>query len=75
MARTLLKSVCKMILDEASIEYTAQEDLSTLYKKVARQLKLDPNHHSEEVFRQILGGCNSIVSGLGTLRNRLRQVT
>jgi abortive infection Abi-like protein len=70
-ARTLLESVCKFILDQAGESYTVKEDLGDLYKKVAARLRLEPSQHSEQVFRQILGGCNGIVSGLASLRNRL----
>lgn len=34
-------------------------------------MNLSASQHNEEVFKQILGGCSAIVSGLGTLRNRL----
>lgn len=27
--------------------------------------------HQEEVFKQILGGCHTVIQGLGTLRNKL----
>jgi hypothetical protein len=34
-------------------------------------MKLAPSDHTEQAFKQILGGCYSVVNGLGTLRNRL----
>ena len=72
LARTLLESVCKHILDGRSIPYDSNSaQLSELYKQVAKELNLSPDQHNEQVFRQILGGCSGIVSGLGTLRNRL----
>lgn len=71
-ARTLLETVCKHILDEKSIEYKDNNiDLPQLYHLVAVELSLSPSQYTEEVFRQILGGCSTIVNGLGTLRNRL----
>jgi Abortive infection C-terminus len=70
-ARTLLETVCKHILDEKGIEYTNKTDLPQLYHLVAIELSLAPSQYTEDVFRQILGGCSSIVNGLGTLRNRL----
>lgn len=70
-ARTLLESVCKTILDERDIEYTDKDDLPKLYGKVSGALNLAPDKHSEEIFKTILGGCRSVVVGLGSLRNRL----
>jgi hypothetical protein len=71
MARTLLESVCKHILDERGIEYGEGPDLSKLYRLTAETLNLSPSQHTEQVFKQILGGCTSVVEGLGALRNRL----
>ncbi|MHB8777525.1 MAG: abortive infection family protein [Anaerolineales bacterium] len=70
-ARTLLETVCKHILDEKRIEYTNKTDLPQLYHLVSSELSLSPSQYTEDVFKQILGGCSSIVNGLGTLRNRL----
>src|SRR5207245_2114783 len=69
-ARTTLESVCKLILDDYGVEYSA-DDLPQLYKKVARELRLAPSDHTEQAFKQILSGCSSVVNGLATLRNRL----
>ena len=71
MARTLIESVCKHILDEAGISYSENEDLPQLYYETAKQLNLAPEQHQEEVFKQILNGCQRVIQGLGTLRNRL----
>jgi hypothetical protein len=71
LARTLLESVCKHILDELKIPYKPTSDLPDLYKAVANAINIAPSQHSEAVFRQILGGCTAIVEGLGALRNRL----
>lgn len=71
MARTLLESVCKHILEESSVLYDESLDISKLYKKTAGHLKLAPSQHTEAVFKQILGGCTAVVEGLGALRNRL----
>lgn len=71
MARTLLESVCKHILEEAEVKYDDSPDISKLYKQTAEQLNIAPTQHTEQVFKQILGGCTSVVEGLGALRNRL----
>ena len=70
-ARTLIESVCKHILDEAKVSYDDAADLPKLYKQTAETLKLAPSQHTEQVFKQILGSCTSVVEGLGSLRNRL----
>lgn len=71
LARTLLETVCKHILDERGVVYQNETDLPALYKLVARSLNLAPSQHSENIFKQILGGCTAVVEGLGALRNRL----
>lgn len=72
MARTLLESVCKHILDEAGTsEHETTPDLNKLYKQTASLLNLTKAQHEEVVFKQILGGCTAVVEGLGALRNRL----
>lgn len=69
-ARSLLETVCKHILDDIDVSYDRNFDMSELYKLVAKELKLAPDQHSEQIFKQILKGCSSVVNGLGTLRNR-----
>ena len=70
-ARTLLESVCKHVLDDLGIDYGPKDDLPKLYRKTSEGLNLAPDQHGEEVFKQILGGCKSVVEGLGAVRNRL----
>ena len=72
ISRTILESVCKHILDEKGIEYDANKiELHDLYKRTAIELNLSPSQHTEDIFKQILGGCSGIISGLGALRNKL----
>lgn len=71
MARTLLESTIKTILDDRDVTYRRQDDLPALYRTVSRELGLAPDGYSEEAFRQILGGCSSVVTGLGSLRNQV----
>jgi hypothetical protein len=70
-ARTLLESVCKHILDEAAVAYDQKADLPKLYGLTAETLSLSPSQHTEKLFKQILGGCQSVVEGLGALRSRV----
>lgn len=69
LARTLLETVCKQILDEAGEAY-GDDDLPKLYSKTTKDLNLSPSQHTEKVFKAILGGCHTVVENLGTLRNR-----
>jgi Abortive infection C-terminus len=70
-ARSLLESVCKTILDDRGVAYDdRKDDLPKLYGRVAKALRLAPSDHTEEQFRAILGGCTSVVNGLGSIRNR-----
>jgi uncharacterized protein YfkK (UPF0435 family) len=70
-ARTLLEAVCKHVLDEDNISYQDKDDLPKLYSLVANHLNLSPSQHTEQLFKQILGGCHAVVEGLGALRNKL----
>lgn len=70
-ARALLESVCKLILDELGEAYDDNAELPKLYRGVAKNLNLTPDQHTELVFKQILGGCTSVVEGLGALRNKM----
>jgi hypothetical protein len=70
-ARALLETVCKHILDDLGIAYEDTAELPKLYRATSETLQIAPSQHSEAVFKQILGGCTSVVEGLGALRNRL----
>lgn len=71
LARTLLESVCKYILDEEEITYKSDGSLPTLWRACSEQLNLSPSQHTEIVFKSILGSCENIVSSLGSLRNKI----
>lgn len=70
-ARTLLETTCKHILDSIGETYDHEIELPKLYKLTASNLNLSPDQHTEDIFKQILGGCCSIVIGLGSMRNKL----
>jgi len=70
-ARTLLETVCKHILDESGATYEDNADLPKLYRLTADVLKLGPTQQSEDIFKRIFGGCQTVVEGLGALRNKL----
>lgn len=71
IARTLLETVTKRILDELGESYTDKDDLPKLYAGAAKALNLAPSQHTEEPIKAILGGAMNLVNGIGTLRNRL----
>jgi len=70
-ARTLIETTCKFILDNFQVEYKDDIELPKLYKLAAEKLNLAPDQHTEQIFKQILGGCQTVVEGLGALRNKL----
>jgi len=70
LAKSLVESTCKHILDELNVPYEDNEDAPTLYKKVARELNLAPDQHAEQVFKQTLSGAVSIVQGLSGAANK-----
>jgi len=71
LARSLLESVCKHILEGLGQPYDDNGDVIRLYKAVARGLNLSPDQHTATNFKQILTGASAIVDGLAGLRNSL----
>ncbi len=71
LARTLLEDVCKWIITEAGETYKETDDLPVLYRQLAKLLRLAPDDHTEQVFKQILGACQLVVESIGALRNKL----
>ena len=71
VARSLLETVCKFILDEEHVTYSDTMDLPALYQLTANKLRLAPSQHTEQIFKRVLGSCQTVVEGLGTLRNKL----
>jgi hypothetical protein len=70
-ARSLLECTCKYVLDALKVPYADSEELPKLYGKAASAMNLGPENHKEQVFKQILSGCISVVNGLAALRNSL----
>lgn len=70
-ARTLLEATCKYILNKQDVKYDDGIELNKLYKLTARELNLAPSQHTEQQFKQILGGAESVVNGLASLRNKI----
>lgn len=71
MARTLLESACRIVLDEAEIKYRDSASLPALWELTSKQLNLAPSQHTDPAFKTILGNCQSIVQTIGNLRNTI----
>ena len=67
LARSLIESVCKHILNEAGED---QSNPDQLYRRTITVMNLAPNQQSEQPFKQLLGACNTIVGSLYAIRNR-----
>lgn len=70
-ARTLIETVCKHILDDTRTPYQDDADPAKLWALAAEKLNLAPHQQQEQVFRSILGNCQSVVNYLATIRNRV----
>jgi hypothetical protein len=68
-ARTLIETVCKHILDDAGIPYAPTDDLPKLCYRTAKVLDLAPSQHQDDLFKAILGNCQTIVDRLAAIRN------
>jgi integrase len=71
LARTLLESVCKVILDGTGTRYPHSVSLPRLYEMTAKALIVSPSPTTEEVFNKMLQACMDVVWGVGMLRNFL----
>jgi len=68
-ASTLLEEVCKHILEDSGLEWDKKWNIPKLYLEVSKTLNLAPSQHQEEIFKTILGNCQSVVQSIGSLRN------
>jgi hypothetical protein len=69
-ASTLLEEVCKHIIEDSGGVWEDNWNIPKLYSETAKILKLAPSQHQEEIFKTILGNCQSVVQSIGTLRNK-----
>lgn len=70
VARTLLETVCKYILEVEQIDYRDDGDLNKLYKATTKQLHLAPSSDTEQVLKEVLSGCITVVNGVSAMRNK-----
>jgi len=76
LAKALVESVCKIILDEREVEYSKADDLPKLYRSVSTILPLlPPNASAEskarESLKKAMGGLSTSLIGICELRNSL----
>lgn len=74
LAKELIETCCKSILDERNGTYDKNWDLLKLMKETTKLLKLTPDDIPNEVkaassIKQILGSLSSVVQGIGEVRN------
>lgn len=69
-ASTLLEEVCKHIIEDSGGNWEAKWSVPKLYAEASKVLKLAPSQHQEELFKTILGNCQSVVQSIGSLRNK-----
>jgi hypothetical protein len=69
-ASALLEDVCKHILEDSGKDWEPKWTIPKLYAEVSTLLNLAPSQHQEEIFKTILGNCQSVVQSIGSLRNK-----
>ncbi len=69
-ARALVETTIKFALDEMDVPYKEAWDLPKLYHELASELGLAPKQHSDVLFRSVFGAAQSVVSGVGEMRNK-----
>lgn len=70
LARSLLETVCKHVLDDCGVDY-GDAEMPKLWALTSERLNLLPSQHDEDVFRRILGNCQAVVDGIANVRNRV----
>lgn len=74
LAKELIETCCKSILEELGQPYDKNWDLPKLMKETTKLLKLTPDDIPNEAraassIKQILGSLSSVVQGIGEVRN------
>lgn len=70
LARTILESTCKIILEEKGIEYEDQRNnsLQSLFKLVRERVLWSDQQETNNEIKKILSGLSQIVEGIATVR-------
>ena len=67
-ACNILESVCKVYIEEESLEMPAKQDLQHVWSVVRKDLGFDPSQVEDRDLKEILSGLISTVNGVGALR-------
>lgn len=75
LAKTLVESVCRIILKEFSIDYNETDDLPKLFKLVSQRVPFLPTTESQQSevrqsLAKTLNGLSTTIQGLCELRNK-----
>jgi hypothetical protein len=75
LAKTIVESVCKAVLEERGLAYDARDDLPKLFREVRRSLPFLPESAAGEVdarrsLEQTMSGLGTALQGICELRNR-----
>lgn len=75
LAKTLIESTCRAILDQRSVAYSKTDDLPKLYKAAARAVPMLPASASAAAsvrasLEQTINGLNTAIQGICELRNQ-----
>jgi hypothetical protein len=69
-SRTMLESLCKIMISEQGGSYTNTDELPILYKKAVSAIRLAPGSMTEEEYKKLGGACSTVVNSLSCIRNR-----
>lgn len=69
-ARTMLESLCKIMISEQGGTYTNKDELPVLYKKAVVGIQITPGSQTEEEYKKLGGACSTVVNSLCCIRNR-----
>ncbi|MBE7648598.1 abortive infection family protein [Tenacibaculum finnmarkense] len=69
-ASSTLESICKAICDFFNEDYPKALHMEPLIKKAFNLLNLSHDQHANQQIKKILGGLNSVATGIGTLRSK-----
>ena len=75
LAKTLVESTCRAVLNERSVGYSETDDLPRLFKCVVHNVPLLPPSESDAAgvrasLKRTLGGLNTVIQGICELRNQ-----
>ncbi len=69
-ARTMLESLCKLLITHSGKVYSGKDDLPSLYHQAVDQFDLAPGKQTEAEYRKVAGSCATIVNSISCIRNR-----